>query len=208
MLQKSRYNPQIHNRRSVRLKGYDYSLEGLYFITICCHEKACLFGKIINAEMQLNDYGKIAHENWLKTAEFRPEILLDVFVIMPNHMHAVINIEARRGVSHTPAILQESQIIDKTVQLNSSDNKNSIISVNNQGVCDTPLLRSPSNTVGAIIRGYKASVTKQMNILGFDGTAWQRNYYEHIIKTPKAYDEISEYILNNPATWVQDKFYT
>ncbi|MGZ5303415.1 MAG: hypothetical protein ACXWDO_04835, partial [Bacteroidia bacterium] len=103
-----RHNPNLHKRRAVRLKEYDYVQEGLYFITICCFEKKCLFGKVENAEMILNDFGKIAHENWLKTSDLRPEISLDVFTIMPNHMHAIINIKSRRGVSHTPAIEQES----------------------------------------------------------------------------------------------------
>src|SRR5688572_21972122 len=120
---KSRYNPNIHKRRSVRLKDYDYSQEGLYFISICCYEKACLFGHIVNTEMILNDYGKIAQEHWLKTSEIRPEISLDVFSIMPNHMHAIINIEARRGVSHTPAILQDPQINEKSAEPNATDNK-------------------------------------------------------------------------------------
>ena len=87
-----KYNPNIHQRRSIRLKGYDYSQAGLYFITICCQDKICRFGKIENGEMILNEYGKIAHNAWMKTSELRPQIELDAFVVMPNHVHGILQI--------------------------------------------------------------------------------------------------------------------
>jgi REP element-mobilizing transposase RayT len=77
----------------------------------------------------------------------------------------------------------------------------------NGGVCKTPL-RSPSQTVGAIVRGYKSSVTKRLGLLGFNGKLWQRNYYEHIIRNEQSYQNISNYIINNPAKWQADKFYS
>ncbi|MGN6647241.1 MAG: hypothetical protein ACTHJT_12005 [Cytophaga sp.] len=112
-----KYNPAIHNRRSVRLKGYNYAQQGAYFITICCHNKNRLFGEIINGEMILNANGNIAYNEWLKTSEIRPNVELDVFVPiaigMPNHMHGIIIIkhddnrtsnpsDQCRGVLHTP----------------------------------------------------------------------------------------------------------
>ena len=75
----------------------------------------------------------------------------------------------------------------------------------NRGVCKTPL-RSPSHTVGAIVRGYKSSVTKRLGLIGFAGKLWQRNYYEHIIRNEQSYQKISEYIINNPAKWNDDTF--
>lgn len=85
------YNPKIHHRRSIRLKGYDYSQAGLYFITICTHERKCVMGKIENNEMVLNDFGIIAENKWIKLSERYPNFELDVFQIMPNHMHGIIN---------------------------------------------------------------------------------------------------------------------
>ena len=76
----------------------------------------------------------------------------------------------------------------------------------NRGVCNTPL-RSPKQTVGSIVRGYKSSVTKQLNLLGFNEKLWQRNYHEHIIRNEKSFQIISQYILNNPTKWVEDTFY-
>ena len=97
------YNPNIHHRKSIRLKGYDYSQAGLYFITICCQDRACLFGQIENGEMKLNDAGKMAYNEWMKTPELRPQIELDAFIVMPNHIHGILKInEIGRGELHSP----------------------------------------------------------------------------------------------------------
>jgi len=87
------YDPDIHHRRSIRLKGYDYSQVGLYFITICCQDKTYRFGKIENGEMMLNDCGKIAHDSWMTLSKNHPNVSLDVFQIMPNHIHGIVVLE-------------------------------------------------------------------------------------------------------------------
>ena len=97
------YNPQIHHRRSIRLKGYDYSQAGLYFITICYENKKYRFGEIVgagftpahgengpNAQMILNDFGIVAYNKWIKLPDRFSNFELDVFQIMPNHMHGII----------------------------------------------------------------------------------------------------------------------
>ncbi|PIY04942.1 MAG: hypothetical protein COZ21_05210, partial [Bacteroidetes bacterium CG_4_10_14_3_um_filter_31_20] len=86
------YNPNIHHRRSIRLKGYDYSQAGAYFITICCKDRKCRFGKIVvgASVMELNECGQIAYDEWLKLSERFSNFELDVFQIMPNHMHGII----------------------------------------------------------------------------------------------------------------------
>ena len=175
-----KYNPQKRHRRSIRLKGYDYSQAGAYFITICTKNRKCLFGQVVNGEMILNEMGQIAYDEWLKTPELRSNVSLDVFVIMPNHMHGIV------------VILDQAE-------------------------CDSPIpmpmpmqaspFRSPSNNIGAIARGYKSSVTKQINLLNYSGSVWHRNYHEHIIRTEQSYHLISDYIINNPKKWNDDKFY-
>jgi REP element-mobilizing transposase RayT len=198
------YNPIIHHRRSIRLKDYDYSQAGLYFITICCQDKICRFGKIKNGEMILNDWGKLHIDEWLKTPNMRPNIQLGEFIVMPNHMHGIIVITDNdegggRGVLHTPH--------NNTPHNNTPhDNNNHTPCDNNGGVCNTPL-RSPSNTIGAVIRGYKSAVTKQIHELGFFDAIWQRNYYEHIIRNEQSYQNIADYIIHNPEKWLDDKFY-
>ena len=204
MVNKMKYDPDIHNRCSIRLKGYDYSQAGLYFITICTQDRLRLFGEITdngNGAMicALNKFGRIAETEWIKTSEIRPNIDLDAFVIMPNHIHGIIRINDmddmydcmagmthdRRGTMHRAATMAHH-----------------VPTVEQFG-------KPTSNTIPAIIRGYKSSVTKQINILrNKPGVpVWQRNYYEHIIRDEKSYLQISEYIRTNPLKWPTDKYY-
>jgi putative transposase len=204
---KMKYNPHIHNRRSVRLKNYDYSKKGAYFITICCKDRAHLFGEIINEEMILNANGNIAYNEWLKTTQIRGNVELDVFVIMPNHIHGIIIIKNQivnigRGVLHTPIFC--------TPNSQTPNNIMDVCNVKKTDVCNTSL-RSPSNTVGAIVRGYKSAVTKQINILSVgnykqSAAIWQRSFHEHIIRNEESYQNISTYIINNLCKWDSDRY--
>lgn len=189
----NKYNPNIHHRRSIRLKGYDYAQAGLYFITICCQDRICRFGRVENGKMILNEYGIIARDEWLKTPEIRQNIALGAYVIMPNHIHGIIHLSGR-GELHSP---------NMTNTPNTSESHSPEM---HRGEFNSPL-RSPSQTVGAIVRGYKSSVTKQLGTLGFTEKLWQRNYYEHIIRNEQSYQTISDYIINNPVKWQDDKFY-
>ena len=197
------YNPQIHHRRSIRLKGYDYSQAGWYFVTICCHGRACLFGDVINNKMVLNEYGQIANNEWMKTPDIRPNVELGEFIIMPNHVHGIIRLLCR-GELHSP--LHNGVSTNNNIELHSPLHNGVSTNNNINGECDSPL-QGPSNTIGAIIRGYKSSVTKQLNLLNIGCAVWQRNYYEHIIRNEQSYQNISKYIINNPAKWSEDKFY-
>ncbi|MCR8561141.1 hypothetical protein KXD93_26015 [Mucilaginibacter sp. BJC16-A38] len=183
-----KYNPLTHNRKSIRLKGYDYSQSGAYFITICTYGMQLFFGDVINEEMNLNEMGQIAYNEWLKTPEIRPYASLDIFVIMPNHMHGIIFLD---DASMQPLPASTSPIS------NSVKHDDDFVSS----------LKSPSHSIGAIVRGYKSSVTKQINLLNETGTVWQRNYHEHIIRNEKSYSRIFDYIINNPSKWAEDKFY-
>jgi type I restriction enzyme S subunit len=90
---KKRYEPEKHHRRSIRLKDYDYSQAGAYFITICTQDRQCLLGEVVNGEMQLNEMGKIVADEWKRSVEIRQEIALDEFVVMPNHIHGIVEIK-------------------------------------------------------------------------------------------------------------------
>ncbi|MDP1725810.1 MAG: hypothetical protein Q8M15_03435 [Bacteroidota bacterium] len=252
------YNPHLHHRKSIRFHGYDYSKEGAYFITICCLNKKNQFGNVSNGEMILNEYGQIAHNEWLKTTEIRPNVRLDVFIIMPNHIHGIIIIDDSpidgRGELHSPIINDKPDPIDALKSnLHPIDGRGELHSpiINDKpdpidalksnlhpidgrgelhspiinrnpvspmksshqnlvsprkGECNSPL-RSPSNNVGAIIRGYKSSVTKQINLIKSGETIWQRNYYDIIIHDEQSYQNMSDYIIDNPAKWNEDEFY-
>ena len=190
-----KYNPVIHHRRSIRLKGYDYSKEGMYFITICCHQRKNWFGKIENEIMVLNEYGKIARHEWDDLPTRFSNIELGEFVIMPNHMHGIIMINspgpgpsADKGSGASP---------DPTTTTTTT----------------MTTMTTATKTVGDMVGAYKSLVAvKSLNIFKLEnndrlmGKLWQRNYYEHIIRDEQSFNRISDYIKNNPENWQHDKF--
>ncbi|NOX38685.1 MAG: hypothetical protein GXO78_14235 [Calditrichaeota bacterium] len=173
-------NPDKHHRRSIRLKGYDYSQPGAYFITICTHDRQWLFGHIVNGKMKLNALGKIAHQCWLAIPDHFPRTRLDEFVIMPNHVHGII------------------WIVD-------DPNRENVV-VKNVGAKNVSPLRprGTSRTIGSIVRGFKIGVTKWARQHTNVYHVWQRNYYEHIIRNDNELNRIREYIINNPLIWARD----
>ncbi|HZJ35879.1 MAG TPA: transposase [Gillisia sp.] len=196
-----KYNPNIHHRRSIRLKGYDYSQAGLYFITICCQDRECRFGKIENDEMILNELGNIAYVEWMKLAERFSNFELDVFQIMPNHMHGIIALKNPVGAGFTPA--QNDTNAPNDLAPNDINNQN-------DGYKGAAARVAP--TIGDIVGGFKSLVANGcLDIYKSKnekmGKFWQRNFHEHIIRNEQSYHRIREYIINNPAKWSDDKFY-
>ena len=172
-----KFDPDRHHRRSIRLRGYDYAQAGAYFVTICAKDRECLFGEVVDGEIVLNPIGKIVDDEWRLSATLRDEIELDEWVVMPNHVHGVVVIDTSRRG-------------DRPV-----------------GAYSHTPLRSPSKTVGAMVRGFKSAATRRINELR--GTprvpVWQRNYYEHIIRDDDALNRIRQYIIDNPAQWASDR---
>lgn len=207
------YNPQIHHRRSIRLKGYDYSQAGAYFITICCKDRKCSFGKIENGEMILNEFGQIAFDEWMKLPGRYSNFELDVFQIMPNHLHGIVVLV---GAGLAPAQLQP--------QSGNGNDMNVIragVDDNWAGVNPAPTDPQPHGfvpTVGDMMGAYKSLVANECLKIWKSrwegaspaptmGKLWQQNFYEHIIRNEKSYKTISDYIVNNPKNWREDKFY-
>ena len=91
----TRYDPEKHHRRSIRLPGFDYARPGGYFVTICTHERGCLFGDVVDGQMVLNEYGRVAESSWQSIPRHFSHVRLDAFVVMPNHVHGVIVIRGR-----------------------------------------------------------------------------------------------------------------
>jgi len=170
-----------HNRKSIRIKEYDYSQPNWYYITICTHDKECMFGVIQNGEVILNEYRKIAEAEWIRTKEIRKNIELDYFVIMPNHIHGIIIIEPPDVGTHCNVSLRQEESFGK----------------------------STKNSIPTIVKLYKATVTKQINILRQTPAVpvWQRNYYEHIIRNDNDLYKIRQYLHNNPIKWEDDDYY-
>lgn len=185
-----------HNRKSIRLKGYNYAQAGLYFITICTHNRAHLFGQIINGEMFLNAAGRVAVKCWQDIPAHFPNAALHEYVVMPNHVHGIIGLQSRSvGANYD------------SPPNNHTDND---WANGNSPVQKMPF-HSPSQSIGSIVRGFKIGVTKWFryeNGSPQNIQIWQRNYYDHIIRNDAAYNRIANYIVNNPAKWNDDRFYT
>jgi REP element-mobilizing transposase RayT len=285
--------PQHQKRQTIRLKEYDYQQPGLYFITICCYQKSRLFGQLINGKVILNDAGKIANQCWLNIPIHFPDVILHEFIIMPDHIHGIIELtvgaknfspykripqpsspdiprsdtsspDKRIPQPPPPDIPKEKRLIqqgkkyygniesannndyvnrlgndgvyrdgndgvnrdgndDGVYRVGNDDgvyrvgNDDGVYRVGNDGVYrdgndgvnrvgndgvyrakNFSPLRSPSKTIGSVVRGFKIGVTKWFRQNTQIQNVWQRNYYEHIIRDKKSYQNITNYIINNP----------
>ena len=172
------YNPERHHRRSIHVPGYDYAQSGAYFVTICTHPRECLFGEVVDGEMQLNAFGCVVEEEWVQTPIIRPYVQLDTFVIMPNHVHGIIVI--------------------------TDDGRGTAPPCPYTGQFGKPI----AGSLPTIMRSFKSAVTKRINALRNTPTApvWQRNYHEHVIRDETALDAIRAYIANNSFHWAADRY--
>ena len=181
-----RKNPTNQQRRSLRMKGYDYSLEGAYFITLRTHQRLCLFGEVVNGEIVLNQYGSIAFQQWIRLGNRFKRADFSTFVIMPNHIHGIIFIVRGAGEEFRMDHVQISPLRPYIIP------------------------NVTHGSLGAIVRAYKASVTYRINALhGFTNPpVWQRNYYDHVIRNEKEYEKIWNYLETNPQNWIEDQLKT
>ena len=193
----------MKNRKANRLKGYDYSRDNLYFVTSCVKDMVCCFGRVgtgcdlsgdnagtdrvqtgrgLSAQeprMILNEYGKIAEDYWYWLGEQYPYIILHEFIVMPNHMHGIIEINRDAIAVRTGRVRTGRDL--------------SLL----------PKIKSLSEIMGA----YKMKVSKEIHLAGDPEFAWHRSFHDHIIRDEKSYENISSYIINNPNSWDQDKFF-
>jgi REP element-mobilizing transposase RayT len=174
------YNPLIHKRQSLRIKGYDYASEGLYFITIKTKDRNRLFGEITDGTMKLNEAGLIAENCWLAIPSHFPHAAIHDYVIMPDHIHGIIEIvyNPSVGAKNFSPLQTDSPLRDRQ-----------------------PVFKSPSKTIGSIVRGFKIGVTKWFRQQTTIHEIWQRNYHEHLIRDTEAYEHICEYIRDNPKNY-------
>ncbi len=172
------FNPDVHHRRSIRLPNYDYSIEGAYFVTICSFQKGCIFGEIQNEEVLLNSFGKTLEEEWYRVPLIRPEITLDKFVVMPNHVHGIrwIN-EAATSVG-----------IGRTSR--------------------APLQRKPRSLSSCMAQFKATVTYRIRAMAPEHTNVWQRNYYERVIRSERELDDIRRYIIENPIKWEMDEHHS
>jgi REP element-mobilizing transposase RayT len=166
--------------RSIRLKDYDYSSSGFYFVTICSDKKRCVFGRSTGPRIQLAPLGQIVQSCWIAIPQHFPGVLLHDFVIMPNHFHGMIEIVCQAGAQHA-APLQAG------------------------GTESNEILRVKPSSLSAIVRSLKAAVSKRAREeIRWRGTVWQRNYYERILRNATEIADAGAYIVENPRNWAYD----
>ncbi len=168
-----RYNPEIHHRQSIRLKGYEYSRTGAYFVTICARNRECLFGDVMDGKMRVNAYGQTVADCWQWLSEQYVHVNVGEWIVMPNHLHGII------------AMMDDGRGGSRTAPTDSVKRK--------------PL--------GRLIGAFKTVSTKRINQMrATPGVPlWQRNYYEHIIRTDGELNRIRQYIRDNPMGWLEDR---
>jgi len=187
-----RFDPQIHRRRSIRLKGYDYSQDGAYFITIVIQGRECLCGEVINQAVKLTPAGEMILVWWQKIPRKFQAVSLDAFVLMPNHFHGVIMIDSegdieKNGQTHGSAPTDSRELVRAD-----------------------PRVR-PNAPIAQMVQWFKTMTTneyirgvKELGWPPFIGKLWQRNYYEHIIRNPGEHARICNYIYSNPLRWMEE----
>ncbi len=195
-----KYNPNIHNRRSIRLKGYDYSRAGLYFITICVQDRICIFGKIMDGEMILNDAGKMIEKWYFELENKYPDKKCHEMIVLPNHFHCIIEnapkMDAHVGASPRGPDNADDPNNPNQPQYGPNNNKY------NATIGDA-MDWFKTMTTNEYIRG-----VKNINWTPFNKKLWQRNYWEHIIRNERSFQTISKYIINNPSKWGDDKLFS
>ncbi len=177
-----------HDRKSIRLQGYNYSHPGLYFITACTYQKLFLFGEVNNGKMILNTSGKVVHDYWNKIELRFPNTKTHQFITMPNHIHGIIEI-----TNEEPFVgaIHESPLRNHIDPAHYRNYRRKML-------------------VPKIIGWFKMNVAKQINIINQTPgmKVWQRNYYDHIVRNEESFYRIQEYIINNPRNWNKDRFFT
>lgn len=168
------YSPDIHHRRSIRLKGYDYTQAGTYFVTICVQHRMCLLGEICDKIMRHNAAGQMIQAVWNELPQHYPGVAIDAFVAMPNHVHGIIlltGIDQVNADQTTAPVLSLPEVVHRFKSLTTAQYR--------KGVSEG---------------GWKP----------FPGKLWQRNYYEHIVRDATELNHIRDYIARNPAHWAED----
>ena len=169
------YDPEMHHRHSIRLEGYDYSLPGAYFVTVCTHKREYLFGNVVNDEMVLREYGKIVENIWHNLTNHYQNIKLDKFIVMPNHIHGIIILmdmnDVGAGLKPAPTDLTKYYPLSEIIRAFKTFSARHV----------NELRKTPGIPV------------------------WQRNYHEHIVRNENELNRIREYIMNNPLRWQYDR---
>lgn len=194
-----------------RLKGYDYSSEGMYFVTICTRNRIPYFGSINDGIMQLlSSAGKIVANEWKQTGNIRLRVVLGEWIVMPNHFHGIIYLKPKNhaGRGTTWQALPLANAYQKDIEDHTKDGCNPSLQ-------KVDIIQDYKNEFGpqqdnisSVIRGFKSSCTRKIRNSGIGNFAWQRRFYDHIIRSQNTLTKIEEYIRENPVRWFDDRYYS
>jgi REP element-mobilizing transposase RayT len=180
---------------SARLSKWDYSSNGVYFLTICTARRQHHFGEIVNSKLRLSKIGEYAAVCWMNIPDHFPFFYLDAFVVMPNHLHGIVLIEKPYFVETRHALSLQQPNSAESPKLESASQPQHF-RFRNQG----------KNTISAMVGSFKSSVTKFCNENEFP-FGWQSRFHDHLIRDKHEFYRIRNYIINNPANWKQDRFF-
>jgi putative transposase len=176
----------IYRIESTRLKGYDYSSPGLYFVTICTHQQDSILGEIRNGIMVLSAIGEIVLEEWENSFLIRSELFCEEYVIMPDHIHAILRI------IKLPKVDEINQPILVETHGHASLHPNGAVKQNR-----------PPKSISSFVAGFKSSATSRINKLrntpGLN--VWQPRFHDRVIRNQEEFYRIKKYIRNNPLVW-------
>ena len=203
-----------YNRKSLRLKHYDYSREGYYFITIVAQNREHLFGEIVDGVMGLNMAGEMVEELWHDIPNDFKHVKLHEFIIMPNHIHGIIQIKNPYDSYIKPVGAESISALNMNTKKIHEFQRVDMESTPTQKNMDTQRAEIDSApTLSTMVQSFKRHTTlryikmvKNKTIPPFNKRIWQRNFYEHVIRDDNDYARIAEYIINNPLTWENDMF--
>lgn len=195
-----KYNFQIYHRRSVRLKGYAYAKEGLYFITICTKDREHFFGEIktvgTSKVIFLSEIGQFANECWLNIPNHFPNAVLHEHIVMPNHILGIIEL-----ADHANAVASQATTVPHSTDV--LKGKRAVVSLSrHQNKFSKPV----AGSLSVIVQQFKSSLTQWCNKNGHEYFQWQGRFRDHITRNEQSYQNISVYIIGNPSKWHEDKF--
>jgi putative transposase len=180
----SQDGPKQHHRRSIRLREYDYSSEGMYYVTLCEKSGKSSFGEVVGREMRLSAIGEIVKQCWEEIPKHFENAQLDRHVIMPNHVHGILMLgKSLVGTRHAVSLRAISKEIGEH------------------------FAKPIQGSLPTIMRSFKSAVTKEAHLVGYSSFVWQSRFYDHIIRDGRDLDRIRRYILDNPMNWENDENY-
>ncbi len=206
------YDPRVHHRRSIRLRGYDYAGGGVYFVTICTAAKNSMFGEVIEGEMILNEAGRLVQKTWNSLTERFRSLVLDAFQIMPNHLHALFALPgpglapALAMATGAPVIQPYEDCKGTACPTRADPQRERPRTTSSRPTGATAATRPRRISMGDVVAAFKSISTIAVNkLLSRTGTRLlHENFFEHIVRDVAELEIIRDYINHNPQRWLDD----